>query len=430
MLKRYENFSIEHAGPLPAQAPKEKNMKRTISLRTGLAGLLGLMAMAALSAALAQTPAPANVAPTGKIHGHVTNPTGASQANGTVSLNKDTKEVASFPVDANGDYSGSAPPGTYTLVYRTPGLPPDKETDKIDNIKIVVGQDTVADDDMSRKEYIDSLPEETRKNLEEMKKHNAEAMKANAVIKVLNADLKTAMADIHDADGAKAAAIQQLGASAAKADVEAKENQIKTEKYSDVVTLMTKDTGLRPTESVLWAYLGQGDLGLKKYDDAETAFKKALELDAASKKPRPEIQGLAQSGLGEIYARTGKVAEAAAAYDAAVKIDPTKAGFYYKNEAVIYSQMGNSDAQVAAADKAIAANPNDPLPYYLKGQALVTKATVDPKTQRIVLPEGCGEAYQKYLELDPTGPYSADVKGILDSAGQKINSSYKATKKK
>ncbi len=145
----------------------------------------------------------------------------------------------------------------------------------------------------------------------------------------------------------------------------------------------------------------------------KSAFKKAIDLDTASKKPRPEIQGLANSGLGEIYARNGKVPEAAAAYDAAVKADPTKASFYYKNEAVIYSQVGNTDAQAAAADKAIAANPNDALPYYLKGQALITKATVDPKTQRIVLPEGCGEAYQKYLDLDPNGPYSADVKGIL-----------------
>jgi tetratricopeptide (TPR) repeat protein len=397
-------------------------MKRTISL------WIGLLAIAVLPA-LAQTPAPANVAPTGKIHGHVSNPTGAAQANGTVSLNKDTKEVVSFPVDANGDYSGSAPPGTYTLIYRTPGLTPDKETDKIENIKIVVGQDTVADDDMSRKEYIDSLPEETRKSLAEMKQHNAEAMKANAVIKVLNTDLKTAMADIHDADGAKATAAQQLGASASKTDLAAKETEIKSAKYTEVVTLMTKDTELRPTESVLWAYLGQGQLGLKKYDDAETAFKKAIDLDTASKKPRPEIEGLANSGLGEIYARNGKVADAATAYDAAVKVDPTKASFYYKNEAVIYSQVGNSDAQAAAADKAIAANPNDALPYYLKGQALITKASVDPKTSRIVLPEGCGEAYQKYLQLDPTGPYSADVKGILDSAGQKINSSYKATKK-
>ena len=405
-------------------------MKRTISLWTGL---LGLLALAALPAAFAQTPAqttaPVNVGPTGKIHGHVINPTGATQSGGTMSLNSGTKEVATFPVDANGDYTGSAPPGTYTLIYRTPGMEKDKQADKFENIKIVVGQDTVGDDDMSRKEYVDALPEETRKQLAEMKTHNAEALKANAVIKTLNTDLKVAMADIHDADAARAAAAQQLGASASKTDLAAKETEIRNAKYTDVVTMMDKDTQLRPTESVLWAYLGQGQLGLKKYDEAETAFKKAIDLEAASKKPRPEIQGLANSGLGEIYARSGKVAEAAAAYDAAVKADPTKASFYYKNEAVIYSQSGNVEAQAAAADKAIAANPNDALPYYLKGQALITKATVDPKTQRIVLPEGCGEAYQKYLELDPNGPYSADVKGILDSAGQKINSSYKATKK-
>ena len=308
-------------------------------------------------------------------------------------------------------------------------MAPDKDADKFENIKIVVGQDTVADDDMSRKEYVDTLPEETRKQLADLKTHNAEALKANAVIKTLNADLKAAMADIHDADTARTAAAQQLGASASKTDLAAKENEIKTAKYTDVVTLMDRDTQARPTESVLWAYLGQGQLGLKKYDDAEVSFKKAIDLDTASKKPRPEIQGLANSGLGEIYARNGKVPEAAAAYDAAVKADPTKASFYYKNEAVIYSQVGNTDAQAASAEKAIAANPNDPLPYYLKGQALITKATVDPKTQRIVLPEGCGEAYQKYLDLDPNGPYSADVKGILQSAGQKISSSYKATKK-
>jgi tetratricopeptide (TPR) repeat protein len=399
-------------------------MKRTISLWIGL---LALAAMPVL--AYAQTPAPANVQPTGKIHGTVTNPTGAPQANGTITLNQGTKEVATFNVAENGTYSGEAPPGTYTLVYRTPGMEKDKQADKIDNVKIVVGQDAQVDDDMSREEYVKTLPEETRKQLEEMKKHNAEALKANALIKNLNADLKTVTTDIHDADTAHAAAAQQLGASASKADIATKEQEIKTQKYTDVVTLMTKDTEVRPQESVLWAYLGQGQMGLKKYDEAETSFKKAIELEAASKKPRPDIQGLANAGLGEIYARTNKVDQANAAYDAAAKADPTKAAFFYKNEAVIFSQAGNTDAQGAAADKAIAANPNDPIPYYLKGQSLIAKATVDPKTSRIVLPPGCGEAYQKYLELDPTGPYSADVKGILDSAGQKVNSTYKATKK-
>jgi tetratricopeptide (TPR) repeat protein len=417
-----ETFRSSARDFLLARAPKEKNMKRTISL------WLGMLALAAMPA-LAQTPAPAATQPTGKIHGRITNPTGAAQTGGTVSLNQGTKEVASFPVDPNGDYTGSVAPGTYTLVYRTAGMPADKDADKIDNIKIVAGQDTAADDDMSREEYIKTLPEETRKQLEEMKKHNSEALKANAVIKNLNADLKTVTTEIHDADAAHAAAVQQLGATASKTDIAAKENEIKTAKYNDIVTLMSKDTQLRPQESVLWAYLGQGQMGLKKYEDAETSFKKAIELDAASKKPRPDIEGLVNAGLGEIYARTNKVDQANAAYDAAVKADPTKAGFYYKNEAVIFSQVGNTDGQAQAADKAIAANAQDPIPYYLKGQALISKATVDPKTSRIVLPPGCGEAYQKYLELDPTGPYSADVKGILESAGQKINSSYKAGKK-
>jgi tetratricopeptide (TPR) repeat protein len=425
--KYTEPFRSSARAFLVAQAPKEKHMKRTISL------WIGLLAFAVMPA-LAQTPAPATGQPTGKIHGRITNPTGAPQSGGTVGLNQGTKEVASFPVDANGDYSGSVAPGTYTLVYRTPGMTPDKDADKIDNIKIVAGQDTAVDDDMSREEYTKTLPEETRKQLEEMKKHNSEALKANAVIKNLNADLKTVTSDIHDADTAHAAAVQQLGASASKPDVTAKENEIKTAKYNEVITLMTKDTQLRPQESVLWAYLGQGQMGLKKYDEAETSYKKAIEIDAASKKPRPDIEGLVNSGLGEIYARTNKVDQANAAYDAAAKADPTKAGFYYKNEAVIFSQVGNTDAQAAAAEKAIAANAQDPIPYYLKGQALIGKATMsdpDPKTktQHIVLPPGCGEAYQKYLELDPNGPYSADVKGILDSAGQKISSSYKAGKK-
>ena len=44
------------------------------------------------------------------------------------------------------------------------------------------------------------------------------------------------------------------------------------------------------------------------------------------------------------------------------------------------------------------------------------KAQVDAKG-KMVLPPGCAEAYQKYLQLDPKGPYSADAKGVLTAAG-------------
>ena len=54
-------------------------MKRTIALCLGVLGL-------ALLPSLAQTPAPA--ANTGKVHGHVTNPSGTAQSLGTVSLRR------------------------------------------------------------------------------------------------------------------------------------------------------------------------------------------------------------------------------------------------------------------------------------------------------------------------------------------------------
>ena len=399
-------------------------MKRTISL------WLGLLAFA-LVPALAQQPAPTTpAAPTGKIHGHVTNPTGASQSVGLVALSTDGGRTSkyTFQVSPSGDYTGDAAPGTYTLIFRQPDTPADKMVDSFDGIKIVAGTDVLQDFDMSRKAFVEKLPADQQKQLEELRKHNSEAMKANEIIKNLNADLRLVSQAIHDADSARATAVQQLGAAATKAELDAKETEIKTAKYTEIETLMLKDTAAKPDASVLWAQLGQAQAGLKKYDDAEATFKKVIEIEAASKKPNIAVQGLANSGLGEIYARTGKVPEASAAYDAAAKVNPTQAGFYLKNEAVIFFQTNNADAQVAAADEAIKIDPTQALLYYLKGQGLIGKATIDAKTQRIVLPQDCADAYQQYLTLAPNGPYAAEVKGILAQAGQKVESGFKADK--
>jgi tetratricopeptide (TPR) repeat protein len=413
-------------------------MKRTISIWTGLLAFT-------LLPAFAQTPAPAApttpTGPTGKLHGHVTNPTGASQNGGTISLvmagqasgpglTPKTIDKGIINVDGNGDYSGEVAPGTYKLIYRTPGMPGDKEADHVESVKVLQGQDVAQDIDMSRKEYVDALPAEQRKQLEDLRKHNSEAMKTNEVIKNVNADLKVVQQDIKDADGARATAVSTLGAAASKGDTDAKELEIKTAKYTEVETLMTKDTAAKPDASVLWAYLGEAEVGLKKYDEAITAYKKALEVEASSKKPQTPVQGLANSGLGEVYARTGKIQDANDAYDAAAKVNPTQAAFYLKNEAVIFFQSNQPDAQVAAADKAIAIAPDQALLYYLKGNGLVGKTTMDEKTHKLVAPPGCMEAYQKYLQLDPTGPYAGEVKGILAGFDQKIDAGYKAPPKK
>jgi tetratricopeptide (TPR) repeat protein len=397
-------------------------MKRTIPL------WLGLLAFALLPA-LAET---SKIA-TAKIHGHVTNPSGAPQSGGTVvmvgvtaaagpGLSPKTVDKGSIPVDANGDYSGDVEPGNYDIIYRSPGMTADKVTDKFENIRIFSGHEVVQDFDMTRKEYIDKLSPEERRQLEDLRKKNSEALKANEIIKGLNADLKAATQDFRDADTALATAQQALGAGASKSDIEAKGSEIKVAKYTEIETLMLKDTGAKPDASVLWAQLGQAQLGLarmkndpQKYEDAITDFKKVLDIEAVSKKPNLSTQGVAHAGIGEVYARTGKVAEANEAFDAAAKADPAQAVFFLKNEMVIFFQTNNADAQVAAADQVIKADPTVALAYYLKGNGLVGKSTIDPKTNKLTPPPGCQEAYEKYLQLAPTGQYAGDVKSILAS---------------
>ncbi len=411
-------------------------MKRSLKLWLGLAAA-GLLALV-LAPAQAQTPA----ANTGKIHGRVINPTGQPQGGGTVNLSTDGGVTLkyTFNVDESGNYTGEAPPGTYMVVYRAADTPAGKIVDSVRGIKIVAGEDLEQDIDMSRQEYIDKMTPEEKKALEDLKKQNAQAMQANVLIAQLNADLKIVNQDKKDIDNAPATAAQTLGASAPKVDVANKIVEIRTAKYTDIVSIATKDTALKPDEALLWNQLGYGQLGLAEidahagkasdasaaYDEATTAYKKAVDLETASKKPRMPVIGQAQAGLGEIYARTGKVPEANAAFDAAAKADPANGPLYLKNQAIIFFQENNAPGMSAAADDAIKQdpNPNDPalaIIYYIKGQGLLQQfAASDPKNPaKIILTPDTIAAYQKYLELAPKGQFAGDVTGILQQAGAK-----------
>jgi hypothetical protein len=337
----------------------------------------------------------------GSIHGHAQDPAGTPLANAQIQVSTDGKTALyTFNSDANGDYKGdNIKPGTYvvTMYIKGPNDANYKPVDRFENVKIEAGQNVAQDFDLSRPEYIKKLSPEEQKQLTEMKSKNAGIQKENAQVKNLNADLATARQDIKD------------------------------KKFDDAATLMQRDSTAKPDAAVLWVELAIAQNGLKKSDDAITSAKKAIEANAASKKPSPEIEGAANNTLGEAYAAKNQIPDATAAYDAAAKAQPAQAGMFYSNEAIVLAKSGaNPDAVAAAADKAIAADPTKPIPYYLKGQALIAKATVDPKTSKIIAPPGCEEAYEKYLQLDPNGPMAADAKNILTQIGSKQAKSYKA----
>ncbi len=59
------------------------------------------------------------------------------------------------------------------------------------------------------------------------------------------------------------------------------------------------------------------------------------------------------------------------------------------------------------------------IPYYLKAQGLVVKAT-SIQDEGVRSPPGCIEAYQMYLQLAPNGAVCTnDVKDILAQSNQK-----------
>jgi tetratricopeptide (TPR) repeat protein len=237
------------------------------------------------------------------------------------------------------------------------------------------------------------------------------------------------------------------------ADLLAARAATKEKRYADAESLMLKVTAARPELILPWVELGLAQIGLQKYTEAEASFKTALAIDPKSPKsvhqngflsqdnPQtthatshatassaiaseqsrpPEVTGIILSSLGEIYIRTNRPQEAEAAFDDAAKANAAQAASYLREETIYFFQTGNTDAQLRAAEKAIAADASGAAPYYFKAQALVSKATMDNATGKMTLPPGCAEAYQKYLQLDPNGQFSADAKGILTAAGLPI----------
>lgn len=364
--------------------------------------IIGSLMPSAAWAQASASPAPAAGATTASIHGHAQDPLSQPVANTKVEVTTDGKTALdTFMTDANGDYKGSGiKPGTYTIILfgdikgkdgkMTQGI-----IDYQQNVKLVAGTDTQVDFDMTRQAYISKLPPDVQKQIAEVRKQNEATEKQNSQIKNVNKMIVDARAARKAGD------------------------------FDKAIALDTQATQAKPDVGLTWYELGDSELAAKKYTDAATNYKKALALLAAEKAPKPDVMAAADNNLGEALANSGDVKDAVGAYEAAAKADPTQASMYYANEAIVLFKTGQGDAAGTAADKAIAADPNKAIAYYIKGWSLVQHATIDPKTNKIVLPPGCAEAYQKFLSMAPTGPLAQDAQNILQQAGQTVHSSYK-----
>jgi tetratricopeptide (TPR) repeat protein len=220
-----------------------------------------------------------------------------------------------------------------------------------------------------------------------------------------------------------------------------------TANYDGAIALMTEATQLDPSRDLLWATLGdayrfsapkQTDPSEKsrRYEQALAAYQKAVETkQAALEKGEKDADANKKiagyyNNLADAQGKAGRVDDAVKSYAQAAQLDPTGAAGYYYNTGAVLTNAGRIDDAIAAFDKCIAIDPNKAEAYYQKGVNLIGKATTDPKTGKVIPAPGTAEALNKYLELQPDGPFAEGAKGMLQYIGSTIETSFGKPKTK
>jgi tetratricopeptide (TPR) repeat protein len=264
----------------------------------------------------------------------------------------------------------------------------------LSGVQVKLGEENKFDLDM-QKEFANAQATGQAQMTPEQKKQIEESQKENSKIKGLNEKL------------AAAATFQEAG------------------NYEQAVATLTEAAQLDPTRDLIWFKLADaerlwasktaGDPSSQKerYAKSIEDYKKAIAI-----KP----QGAYYNNMAEAYAKMGDTQSAIAAYSQAAQLDPPEAGKYYFNEGAVLTNTGKVDEAIAAFDKAIAADPTKPDPYYWKGVNLMAKATI--KGDKMEAPGGTADAFNKYIELAPTGPYADPAKQMLETIGAKIETGF------
>ncbi|HVP42974.1 MAG TPA: tetratricopeptide repeat protein [Terriglobales bacterium] len=185
-----------------------------------------------------------------------------------------------------------------------------------------------------------------------------------------------------------------------------------------------------PSRDLLWANLGGAYMGKAKKTTDSAEKKQVAQQGADALKKAVEIKpsdAAYHNNLAQAYNLQGDLESAIKEYQQAAQIDPLNAGQYYFNLGAVYTNAGKVDEALAAFEKTIAADPNNAPAYYWKGVNLLAKATIDPKTNKMLTPPGTAEAFNKYLELAPDGQLAQPAKDMLTSIGASVETSYKKT---
>jgi tetratricopeptide (TPR) repeat protein len=274
-------------------------------------------------------------------------------------------------------HGGDMPPIEFDLAKRAAGGPGEQ-----------AGQTQAAAQDTTR-----GMSAQQKAELEKQLKEREEAMKKNK--------------ELNDAFNA--------GMTAAQA-----------KQWDQAIASFNKASELDSKQHVVWAQLAEAEMNFAATKsgadaDAETAkgldaYQKAIEL-------KPDDAGY-HNNFALSLAKAKKFPEAQGELTKAATLDPPNAGRYYYNLGALLVNSGQNEPAGDAFKKAIDVDPNYADAQYQYGVFLLSKATVaaDGKVTPVA---GTAEAFQKYLQLKPDGPFADSAKQMLATLGSTLDTSYK-----
>ena len=200
--------------------------------------------------------------------------------------------------------------------------------------------------------------------------------------------------------------------------------------YATSVQHFRKAVEIDADQHVIWGNMAEALSGLvttktgaerdQLGEEAITTYRKAIELE-----PDPAYH----NNLGLLLIRLQRVDEGSAELEKAAQMAPDNAGTYYFNLGATMVNTGNTQGAIEAFRKATTAQPDFANAYYQLATVLV--GTAQMKEDGSIIPaEGTVEAYQKYLDLDPQGPYAASAQAMVQSLSGKLETTFEQPKRR
>lgn len=359
-------------------------------------------------------------AQTGAIAGKVVGPDGQPLKDALVKIDRqDIKGNYKVKTNKKGEYFHTGLPlGQYNVTLEVGG----KDVDNVRGVRTRLGDPTEINFDLAAQaakqaalqkaaetgtltqEQAREMSPEQRAAMEKQMKERSEAMKKN---KALN-----------DAFNAGMTAMQ-------------------TRQWDAAVESFEKGAEMDPKQHVIWANLAESYIGMatpKTPAEQEPLMAKALEAYAKALELKADDSAY-RNNYALALAKAKKFQEAEDELTKAAALDPSKAGTYFYNLGAVLTNIGQLEPAGQAFKRAVEADPNHADAQYQYGVYLISKATTTAEG-KVIPPPGTREAFQKYLELKPDGPFADGAKGMISTLDATLDTKYenpdakKKTKKK